>query len=58
MPTSAALHYALHLGLTEAGMGEGIVASSAGMGVLLQAGIGATHPHIVTPEPGGDVRWK
>lgn len=47
--------YALHLGLTEAGMGsKGIVASSAGMGVLLQEGIGDTIRISLTPEPGGD----
>jgi (E)-4-hydroxy-3-methylbut-2-enyl-diphosphate synthase len=47
--------YALHLGLTEAGMGsKGIVASTAGMGVLLQAGIGDTIRVSLTPEPGGD----
>jgi len=47
--------YALHLGLTEAGMGsKGIVASTAGMGVLLQQGIGDTVRVSLTPEPGGD----
>ncbi len=47
--------YALHLGLTEAGMGsKGIVASVAGMGVLLQEGIGDTIRVSLTPEPGGD----
>jgi (E)-4-hydroxy-3-methylbut-2-enyl-diphosphate synthase len=47
--------YALHLGLTEAGMGsKGIVASSAAMGVLLQNGIGDTIRVSLTPEPGGD----
>jgi (E)-4-hydroxy-3-methylbut-2-enyl-diphosphate synthase len=47
--------YALHLGLTEAGMGsKGIVASSAAMGVLLQQGIGDTVRISLTPEPGGD----
>jgi (E)-4-hydroxy-3-methylbut-2-enyl-diphosphate synthase len=47
--------YALHLGLTEAGMGsKGIVASTAGMGVLLQQGIGDTIRVSLTPEPGGD----
>jgi (E)-4-hydroxy-3-methylbut-2-enyl-diphosphate synthase len=47
--------YALHLGLTEAGMGsKGIVASSAAMGVLLQEGIGDTVRVSLTPEPGGD----
>jgi (E)-4-hydroxy-3-methylbut-2-enyl-diphosphate synthase len=47
--------YALHLGLTEAGMGtKGIVASAASMGVLLQQGIGDTIRISLTPEPGGD----
>jgi (E)-4-hydroxy-3-methylbut-2-enyl-diphosphate synthase len=47
--------YALHLGLTEAGMGsKGIVASSAAMGVLLQQGIGDTVRVSLTPEPKGD----
>ena len=47
--------YALHLGLTEAGMGsKGIVASSAALGVLLQQGIGDTIRVSLTPEPGGD----
>jgi (E)-4-hydroxy-3-methylbut-2-enyl-diphosphate synthase len=47
--------YALHLGLTEAGMGtKGIVASAASMGVLLQQGIGDTVRISLTPEPGGD----
>lgn len=47
--------YALHLGLTEAGMGsKGIVASSVAMGVLLQMGIGDTIRYSLTPEPGGD----
>jgi len=47
--------YALHLGLTEAGMGsKGIVASSAAMGVLLQRGIGDTVRISLTPEPNGD----
>ena len=47
--------YALHLGLTEAGMGsKGIVASSAAMGILLQNGIGDTIRYSLTPEPGGD----
>ncbi|MFN4011182.1 MAG: flavodoxin-dependent (E)-4-hydroxy-3-methylbut-2-enyl-diphosphate synthase [Pannonibacter sp.] len=47
--------YALHLGLTEAGMGtKGIVASSASMGILLQQGIGDTIRVSLTPEPGGD----
>jgi (E)-4-hydroxy-3-methylbut-2-enyl-diphosphate synthase len=47
--------YAIHLGLTEAGMGsKGIVASSAAMGILLQEGIGDTIRYSLTPEPGGD----
>src|SRR5450755_3703308 len=47
--------YALHLGLTEAGMGsKGIVASSAAMGILLQQGIGDTVRVSLTPEPNGD----
>ena len=47
--------YAIHLGLTEAGMGsKGIVASSAALGVLLQEGIGDTIRFSLTPEPGGD----
>ncbi|HZX76358.1 flavodoxin-dependent (E)-4-hydroxy-3-methylbut-2-enyl-diphosphate synthase [Lysobacter sp.] len=47
--------YALHLGLTEAGIGsKGIVASSAALGVLLQEGIGDTIRISLTPEPGGD----
>ncbi|WP_086003502.1 flavodoxin-dependent (E)-4-hydroxy-3-methylbut-2-enyl-diphosphate synthase [Phyllobacterium sp. YR531] len=47
--------HALHLGLTEAGMGtKGIVASSAAMGILLQQGIGDTIRISLTPEPGGD----
>ncbi len=47
--------YALHLGLTEAGMGsKGIVASSAAMAVLLQQGIGDTIRVSLTPDPGGD----
>ena len=50
-----AADYALHLGLTEAGMGsKGIVASSAAMGVLLQQGIGDTIRISLTPEPNGD----
>ena len=52
---AARCSYALHLGLTEAGMGsKGIVASSAAMGVLLQEGIGDTIRVSLTPEPGGD----
>ncbi len=47
--------YALHVGLTEAGMGsKGIVASTAGIGLLLQQGIGDTIRVSLTPEPGGD----
>jgi (E)-4-hydroxy-3-methylbut-2-enyl-diphosphate synthase len=47
--------HALHLGLTEAGMGsKGIVASTAALGVLLQEGIGDTIRISLTPEPGGD----
>ncbi|MCP4183173.1 MAG: flavodoxin-dependent (E)-4-hydroxy-3-methylbut-2-enyl-diphosphate synthase [Hyphomicrobiales bacterium] len=47
--------HALHLGLTEAGMGsKGIVASSAAMGILLQQGIGDTIRISLTPKPGGD----
>ena len=47
--------YPLHLGLTEAGMGsKGIVASTAGMAVLLQEGIGDTIRASLTPDPGGD----
>jgi (E)-4-hydroxy-3-methylbut-2-enyl-diphosphate synthase len=47
--------YALHLGLTEAGMGsKGIVASSAALGILLQAGLGDTIRVSLTPEPNGD----
>ena len=48
-------NYALHLGLTEAGMGsKGIVASSAALGIVLQQGIGDTVRISLTPEPGGD----
>ncbi len=47
--------HAIHLGLTEAGMGtKGLVASSAAMGILLQEGIGDTVRYSLTPEPGGD----
>jgi len=47
--------YAIHLGLTEAGMGsKGIVASSAALGILMQQGIGDTIRVSLTPEPGGD----
>ena len=52
---AARSNYALHLGLTEAGMGsKGIVASSAAMGILLQEGIGDTIRVSLTPEPNGD----
>jgi (E)-4-hydroxy-3-methylbut-2-enyl-diphosphate synthase len=52
---AARCDYALHLGLTEAGMGsKGIVASTAAIGVLLQEGIGDTIRISLTPEPGGD----
>ncbi len=52
---AARSNYAIHLGLTEAGMGsKGIVASSAAMGILLQDGIGDTIRVSLTPEPGGD----
>ena len=52
---AARCRYALHLGLTEAGMGsKGIVASTAAMSVLLQQGIGDTIRVSLTPEPGGD----
>jgi (E)-4-hydroxy-3-methylbut-2-enyl-diphosphate synthase len=52
---AARCDYALHLGLTEAGMGsKGIVASTAGMAVLLQEGIGDTIRVSLTPEPNGD----
>jgi (E)-4-hydroxy-3-methylbut-2-enyl-diphosphate synthase len=52
---AARCDYALHLGLTEAGMGsKGIVASSAAMGILLQQGIGDTIRVSLTPEPNGD----
>lgn len=48
-------NYALHLGLTEAGMGsKGIAASSAALGIVLQQGIGDTIRISLTPEPGGD----
>ncbi|SFJ02815.1 4-hydroxy-3-methylbut-2-en-1-yl diphosphate synthase [Bosea sp. OK403] len=47
--------YAIHLGLTEAGMGsKGLVASSTALGILLQEGIGDTIRFSLTPEPGGD----
>jgi (E)-4-hydroxy-3-methylbut-2-enyl-diphosphate synthase len=52
---AARCDYALHLGLTEAGMGsKGIVASTAALAVLLQQGIGDTIRVSLTPEPGGD----
>jgi (E)-4-hydroxy-3-methylbut-2-enyl-diphosphate synthase len=52
---AACCDYALHLGLTEAGMGsKGIVASTAALSVLLQEGIGDTIRISLTPEPGGD----
>jgi len=52
---AAACDYPLHLGLTEAGMSsKGIVATSAALAVLLQAGIGDTIRASLTPEPGGD----
>ena len=52
---AARCSYALHLGLTEAGMGsKGIVASTAALSVLLQEGIGDTIRISLTPEPGGD----
>ena len=52
---AARCDYALHLGLTEAGMGsKGIVASSAALGILLQQGIGDTIRISLTPEPNGD----
>jgi (E)-4-hydroxy-3-methylbut-2-enyl-diphosphate synthase len=52
---AARCDYALHLGLTEAGMGvKGIVASTAGLAVLLQEGIGDTIRVSLTPAPNGD----
>ena len=52
---AARCDYALHLGLTEAGMGsKGIVASTAALAVLLQQGIGDTIRISLTPDPGGD----
>ena len=51
---SRTCHYALHLGLTEAGMGsKGIVASTAALAVLLQEGVGDTIRVSLTPQPGG-----
>jgi (E)-4-hydroxy-3-methylbut-2-enyl-diphosphate synthase len=52
---AARCDYALHMGLTEAGMGsKGIVASTAALSILLQEGIGDTIRISLTPEPGGD----
>lgn len=52
---AARCDYALHLGLTEAGMGtKGIVSSSSALGIVLQQGIGDTVRISLTPEPGGD----
>ena len=52
---AARCDYPLHLGLTEAGMGsKGIVATTAALAILLQAGIGDTIRASLTPEPGGD----
>ena len=52
---AARCDYPLHLGLTEAGMGmKGMVASAAGLSILLQEGIGDTIRVSLTPEPGGD----
>ncbi len=52
---AARCDYPLHLGLTEAGLGmKGIVASAAGLSILLQEGIGDTIRVSLTPEPGGD----
>ena len=52
---AARCQYPLHLGLTEAGMGaKGIVASTAGLAILLQEGIGDTIRVSLTPAPGGD----
>jgi (E)-4-hydroxy-3-methylbut-2-enyl-diphosphate synthase len=52
---AARCDYPLHLGLTEAGLGaKGIIASTAGIGVLLQEGIGDTIRVSLTPAPGGD----
>ena len=48
-------HHALHLGLTEAGMGsKGIVSSSAALAIIMQQGVGDTIRISLTPEPGGD----
>ena len=52
---AARCDYPLHLGLTEAGMGsKGIIASTAGLSILLQEGIGDTIRVSLTPRPGGD----
>jgi (E)-4-hydroxy-3-methylbut-2-enyl-diphosphate synthase len=52
---AAECDYPLHLGLTEAGMGnKGVIASTAGLSVLLQEGIGDTIRVSLTPQPGGD----
>src|SRR5690606_41251320 len=52
---AARCDYPLHLGLTEAGLGtKGVVASTAGLSVLLQDGIGDTIRISLTPRPGGD----
>ena len=52
---AARCDYPLHLGLTEAGMGaKGIVASTAGLSILLEEGIGDTIRVSLTPAPGGD----
>ena len=52
---AARCDYPLHLGLTEAGMGtKGVVASTAGLSILLQEGIGDTIRVSLTPRPGGD----
>ena len=52
---AAACEYPLHLGLTEAGMGnKGVIASTAGLAILLQQGIGDTIRVSLTPQPGGD----
>ncbi len=52
---AAACDYPLHLGLTEAGLGaKGIIASTAGLSILLQEGIGDTIRVSLTPAPGGD----
>jgi (E)-4-hydroxy-3-methylbut-2-enyl-diphosphate synthase len=52
---AARCDYPLHLGLTEAGMGtKGVVASTAGLAILLQQGIGDTIRVSLTPKPGGD----